>query len=117
MAFRIDATSGTPPYEQLRTQVASQVAAGELAAGTRLPTVRSLAEELGVAVNTVARAYRELEADGVVTTNGRRGTVVASAALADGDALALAAGYVDQARRRGLTLAEATRLVEQAWPR
>jgi hypothetical protein len=52
-----------------------------------------------------------------VTTNGRRGTVVASAALADGDALALAAGYVDQARRRGLTLAEATRLVEQAWLR
>ena len=45
----------------------------------------------------------------MVTTNGRRGTVVASAALA--------AGYVDQARRRGLTLAEATRLVEQAWLR
>jgi DNA-binding transcriptional regulator YhcF (GntR family) len=117
MAFRIDATSGTPPYEQLRTQVASQVAAGELAAGTRLPTVRSLAEELGVAVNTVARAYRELEADGVVTTNGRRGTVVSSAALGDDDARALADTYVDQARRRGLTLAEATRLVEQAWPR
>ena len=38
MAFRIDATSGTPPYEQLRTQVASQVASGELPAGTRLPT-------------------------------------------------------------------------------
>jgi DNA-binding transcriptional regulator YhcF (GntR family) len=117
MAFRIDATSGTPPYEQLRTQVASQVASGELAAGTRLPTVRSLAEQLGVAVNTVARAYRELEADGVVTTNGRRGTVVASAALGDRDALALATGYVDRARRLGLTLPEATRLVEQAWPR
>ena len=117
MAFRIDATSGTPPYEQLRTQVASQVAAGELAAGTRLPTVRSLAEELGIAVNTVARAYRELEADGVVTTNGRRGTVVASVALDDRDALALAAEYVDRARRRGLTLEEATRLVEQAWRR
>ena len=117
MAFRIDATSGTPPYEQLRTQVATQVARGELAAGARLPTVRSLAERLGVAVNTVARAYRELEADGVVTTNGRRGTVVSSAALGDGDARALADTYVDQARRRGLTLAEATRLVEQAWPR
>jgi DNA-binding transcriptional regulator YhcF (GntR family) len=117
MAFRIDAASGTPPYEQLRTQVASQVAGGELAAGTRLPTVRSLAEQLGVAVNTVARAYRELEADGVVTTNGRHGTVVASLALGDRDALALATEYVDRARRRGLTLTEATRLVEQAWPR
>jgi DNA-binding transcriptional regulator YhcF (GntR family) len=117
MAFRIDPTSGTPPYEQLRTQVASQVAIGELAAGTRLPTVRSLAEQLGVAANTVARAYRVLEADGVVATNGRHGTVVASVALDDRDALALATEYVDRARRRGLTLEEATRLVEQAWRR
>jgi hypothetical protein len=53
----------------------------------------------------------------VVTTNGRRGTVVSSAALGDGDARALADTYVDQALRRGLSLAEATRLGELAWPR
>ena len=64
-----------------------------------------------------ADSYRLLEADGVVTTNGRRGTVVASSALGDRDAVALATEYVDRARRRGLTLAEATRLVEKAWPR
>ena len=117
MSIEIDPASGVAPYEQLRTQVATQASDGRLPAGTRLPTVRSLAEQLGVAVNTVARAYRELEADGVVTTNGRHGTVVASLALGDRDALALATEYVDLARRRGLTLAEATRLVEQAWPR
>ena len=68
-----------PPFEQLRAQLASRVASGDLPAGTKLPTVRALAAELGLAVNTVARVYRELEADGVVVTEGRRGTFVASA--------------------------------------
>ena len=117
MDLRIDATSTVPPYEQLRTQVASAVAAGRLPAGTKLPTVRQTAADLEVAANTVARAYRELEADGVVETQGRRGTFVSSAALASGDTAELATSYVVQARRAGLTLAEATRLVEQAWSR
>lgn len=105
-----------PPFEQLRAQVASRVASGDLEAGTRLPTVRALAAELGLAVNTVARVYRELEADGVVVTEGRRGTFVASAA-APADAVAAATAYVASVRRGGLTLAEAQRLVEQAWGR
>jgi len=109
-----DPSRPEPPYEQLRAQVASRVASGELAAGTRLPTVRALAAELGLAVNTVARVYRELEADGVVVTEGRRGTFVASR-RAPAEATAAAASYVATARRRGLTLAEAQRLVEQAW--
>ena len=66
-----------PPYEQLRVQIASRVASGELLEGTRLPTVRALAAELRLAANTVARAYKELESDGVVVTEGRRGTFVA----------------------------------------
>ena len=103
-----------PPYEQLRAQVASRVASGELEAGTKLPTVRGLAAELGLAVHTVARAYRELEADGVVVTEGRRGTFVA-ASRAPADASAAATSYVVTARRSGLTLAEAQRLVERAW--
>lgn len=114
----IDERSALAPYEQLRTQVAVQVADGRLPAGTKLPTVRRLAADLGLAVNTVARAYRELEADGVVATQGRRGTFVGSATLdATGPASTLATDYVAAARRAGLTLAEATRLVEQAWPR
>jgi len=112
----IDPASGTPPYEQLRTQIATRVAAGTLAPGTKLPTVRALAGSCGLAVNTVARVYRELEADGVVVTEGRRGTfVAASAAASDADAQAAAEAYVATARRLGLALPEATRLVEQHW--
>jgi DNA-binding transcriptional regulator YhcF (GntR family) len=105
-----------PPFEQLRAQIASRVASGDLPAGSKLPTVRALATELGLAVNTVARVYRELEVDGVVATEGRRGTFVASAA-APPDAEVAATEYAATARRRGLTLAEAQRLVERAWGR
>ena len=114
----IDTASSTPPYEQLRVQVATQVASGALPAGTKLATVRQMAADLGLAANTVARAYRELEADGVIATHGRRGTFVRSAVLEsqDGPATEAAQDFVAQARKRGLTLAEATRLVEDAWP-
>ena len=87
-----------PPFEQLRAQIASRVASGELPAGTELPTVRALAAELHLAVNTVARVYRELEADGVVATDGRRGTFVASAQAPAG-ANAAATKYAVTARR------------------
>jgi len=103
-----------PPFEQLRAQLASRAASGELAAGTKLPTVRALAADVGLAVNTVARVYRELEADGVVVTEGRRGTFVASGS-APPDAARAAEEYAGTARRHGLTLAEAQRLVERSW--
>jgi DNA-binding transcriptional regulator YhcF (GntR family) len=112
----VDPASPVAPYEQLRTQLASRVAAGELAPGTKLPTVRALAGELGLAANTVARVYRELEADGVVVTEGRRGTFVASSAAAStGDAGAAAAEYAATTRRLGLSLPDALRLVEHHW--
>lgn len=112
----LDPDSDRPPYEQLRIQIASRVADGELEAGTRLPTVRALAAEVHLAVNTVARVYRELEADGVVVTEGRRGTFVAlSPSARTGEAEQAAAAYVAQARRLGLGLTEATRLVERSW--
>ncbi|MGP9500832.1 GntR family transcriptional regulator [Specibacter sp. AOP5-B1-6] len=79
----IDLETATPPYEQVQTQVSSLIAVGELLPGTRLPTVRSLAADLGVAAGTVARAYKELEAAGLVTTNRRQGTVVAARESAD----------------------------------
>ena len=117
MRFSIDHGSEVPPFEQLRSQIASQVAGGQLPAGTRLATVRALAADLGLAANTVARAYRELEADGVVATRGRRGTFVSSVVLDEPvtDLAGSAESYVQDARRRGLTLAEAVALVERAW--
>src|SRR3954447_15849534 len=113
----IDTASPVPPYEQLRSQIAAQVANGELPVGTRLGPVRQLAADLGLAANTVARSYRELEADGVASTHGRRGTFVRSTVTASttspiSDA---AQKYVHVARHLGLTCAEATSLVERVW--
>jgi DNA-binding transcriptional regulator YhcF (GntR family) len=75
----VDTTSPTPPFEQVRAQLAAQITDHVLVVGTRLPTVRHLADDLGLAVNTVARAYRELESAGLVETRGRGGTVVTAA--------------------------------------
>ena len=72
----VDPRSPVPPFEQLRVQLIQAVGSGELAAGARLPTVRRLAEVLGLAPGTVARAYRELETAGVLETRGRHGTFV-----------------------------------------
>lgn len=72
----IDPGSTVPPYEQLRSQLAFQVRSGALPVGGRLPTVRQLANDLGLAKNTVVRAFRELEESGLVVGEGRRGTIV-----------------------------------------
>ena len=123
LRLSIDGDSATPPFEQVRTQIATAVAAGRLDAGTKLPTVRQLAADLGLATNTVARAYRELEADAVVTAHGRRGTFVRSEVVDEGavrssvadSARALTTEYVHAVRKLGLSSQEAVRLVEDAW--
>jgi GntR family transcriptional regulator len=76
MILHVRTDSPVPPYEQLRAQIATMVASGVLAPGARLPTIRQLASDLGLAGGTVTRAYRELERDGVVTGRGRHGTYV-----------------------------------------
>lgn len=76
MIFTVDPGAPTPPFEQLRQQVLAGIADGSLPAGTRLPTVRAMACELGIAPGTVARSYRELEAAGAIETRGRLGSVV-----------------------------------------
>ena len=73
----VNLRSPVPPFEQIRAQIASLIAIGALAPGTRLPAVRSLAGDLGLAAGTVARAYKELEQAGLVETRRRNGTVVA----------------------------------------
>ncbi|KUN37152.1 GntR family transcriptional regulator [Streptomyces longwoodensis] len=104
MTLKIDIDEGAaPPYEQVRAQISAQARSGALPVGYRLPTVRGLAESLGLAVNTVAKAYRALEADGVIETRGRNGTYVAAAGQAAERELAAAAqAYADRARRLGL---------------
>ena len=75
----IDSASPVPPFEQLRAQLARQIQDHTLAVGTRLPTIRRLAADLGLAVNTVGRAYRELEEAGLIETRGPAGSFVSAA--------------------------------------
>jgi DNA-binding transcriptional regulator YhcF (GntR family) len=111
----IDTASAVPPYEQVRAQLAAQISERRLAVGARLPTVRRLAGDLGLAVNTVARAYRELEEAGLVETRGRAGTFV-SAAGERSRAVAMKAAreYAAIVRALGLDGAEALSIVGAA---
>jgi DNA-binding transcriptional regulator YhcF (GntR family) len=111
----IDPLSQTAPYEQLRAQIAGQTRTGKLPVGYRLPTVRALAGELGLAANTVAKAYRVLEADGVVETRGRNGTFVAAAGdAAAREAAAAAQAYAQRVHRLGLDRGAAQAAVAEA---
>ncbi|HSJ50719.1 MAG TPA: GntR family transcriptional regulator [Actinomycetota bacterium] len=77
MRLRIDPLGPLPASTQLREALAVRITSGRLAPGTRLPPVRELAAELGLAPNTVAKAYRELGAAGYLEARGRHGTFVA----------------------------------------
>lgn len=111
----VDGRSSTPIFEQLRVGVIDAVRDGRLPAGTRLPTVRELAAELGLAVNTVARTYRELETAGIVETRGRQGTFVARRDPTDASMAKAARVYADKARALGLGAVEARRYLEAAF--
>jgi DNA-binding transcriptional regulator YhcF (GntR family) len=104
VSVTLDMTAATPPYEQVRAQLAGHIRAGALRPGDKLPVVRALAADLGVATNTVARAYRELEASGLVTTRRRVGTIVQAAPAPAGPELRQqAVAFVGDARRAGLS--------------
>lgn len=108
-------TSGDPPFEQIRAQIATLIGSGRLLPGARLPTVRALAADLGIAVNTVARAYKELETEGLVVTRRRAGTTVASGEHTAEVALAaLARSFATAARSAGLDEGSALDLVRTA---
>lgn len=111
----IDANSPVPPFEQLRAQLARQIQDRTLAVGSRLPTIRRLAADLGLAVNTVGRAYRELEEAGLIETRGRAGSFVSAAGeQARERALQAAADYAAVVASVGIDHNEALRIVEAA---
>lgn len=111
----VDPASFIPPFEQVRAQLAQRIRGGELAAGERLPTVRRLAADLGLAVNTIARSYRELEAEGLVETRGRNGTVVSWSLEADQKELEHAAAtFASRVRAMGVPPQDALRLIDRA---
>lgn len=113
MKVHVDHDSVEPPYEQVGRQITEAVDSGELKPGEKLPPVRRLAAEVGLAVNTVAKAYKELESLGIVATRGRAGTVVLGRG-ADRAAREAAATYAGVVRALGLGEAEAVALVRRA---
>ncbi|WP_326695133.1 GntR family transcriptional regulator [Streptomyces sp. NBC_01766] len=115
LKIAIDTDSATAPYEQLRARIAEQARSGRLPVGYRLPTVRGLAGELGLAANTVAKAYRALETDGVIETRGRNGTFVAAAGDAvEREAAEAARVFAERAVRLGLGQQAARAAVDDA---
>ena len=120
MQIQIQAQGGVPIYLQVMQQIKYLVASGRLQPGDELPSIRTLAEQLIVNPNTIARAYRELETAGVVEKRRTAGTFVAEAGspLARKERLRLLRQRVDQllveAFQMGFALDEVLKLVEQS---
>ncbi|MDS0138143.1 MULTISPECIES: GntR family transcriptional regulator [unclassified Amycolatopsis] len=120
MKIVVDTENGVPPWRQVHDQVIRAATTGALPEGTRLPPIRQLARDLGLASGTVARAYRELEAAGWVATARARGTVVTvPSGRPDREALlaAAAAEFTAQARDLGADEEAAVKAIRAAWPR
>jgi GntR family transcriptional regulator len=122
--LRVDVRSKVPAYRQIVEQVRAAVAAGTLAPGDRLPTVRALASETGIHFNTVARAYRRLDRAGMISTQQGRGSYIVDRLPADRPRHAalkgLSRNYVAAAVHLGFTAADVQRALEKAlgraWP-
>ncbi|MFJ9850760.1 GntR family transcriptional regulator [Streptomyces sp. NPDC101150] len=115
LTITIDPDAADAPFEQVRTRIADLARDGGLPVGYKLPTVRGLAEDLGLAANTVAKAYRALESDGVIETRGRNGSFIAAAGdAADKEAAGAADTYARRAKRLGLDRAAALAAVQDA---
>ncbi len=113
----LDTSSGLAPWRQIHHQLIHLISSGALAPGTRLPTIRQLARDLGVAAGTVARAYRELESEELVETARGKGTIVASnlPTTRDPELAASAKAYSHDARMLGADLDTAVAALLVAW--
>jgi len=120
MILSVDPSRALPVYEQVREQIRRMVAAGVLQPGTRLPTIRQLAADLGLAKGTIERAYELLEGDAVIARHGRNGSYVSDVAQSTERemtvALEVAAeALVIVARQLGADEAATLRAVSSAW--
>lgn len=116
MIFHLNHSSGVPVYQQLMQQIRHGVETGALRAGERLPTIRNLAEELVVNANTVVRAYRELQHEGVVELRQGSGAYVGRSVVQRGQvmskAVSLVTSVIERLTELGLSEEEIRRIVE-----
>lgn len=122
MILSVDPSRALPVYEQVREQIRRMVAAGTLPPGGRLPTIRQLAADLGLAKGTIERAYELLENDAVVERRGRNGTFVAEVTPATTqetirDLETSAESLVITARQLGADEEAAVRALRTVWQR
>ncbi|WP_067496045.1 GntR family transcriptional regulator [Actinoplanes sp. TFC3] len=110
-ALTVVTTDPTPPYEQLRRQLTELIRYGVLAPGDRLPPLRQLAADLGLAVGTVARTYRELELAGLVVSRRGGGTRVAPAPPAAQDPAGVLRDRAGALRERAAAFVREARLL------
>lgn len=115
MKIRLDPDLTVPVFEQIVDEVVLAVRAGRVVPGEKLPSVRQLADDLGLAVNTVAKAYRRLEEEGHVETRGRGGTVVRGELAPSLPSRAAAEEFAQAARSAGLDLTQAIGLLRRSW--
>ena len=113
----ITLAGSAPAAEQIRDQIRGLIAAGSLAADERLPSVRQLAKDLGVAPGTVAKAYKSLESEHYLHTRTGGGTRVSATASATPRTVVDAArNLADASIRAQIDLEEAIRLLRAIWP-
>ena len=115
----VDLSSRVPIYRQIVERITELVLLGVWPDGTQLPSVRSLALELGANPNTIQKAYQELESRGIIRSAAGRGSFVAGREAAQGILRAQAESSLREAAQKavlaGLTREEAARLIDEAW--
>lgn len=117
ISLHVSGEDPTPPYEQLRRQIATAILSGSLVEGTKLPTVRAIAADLGIAPGTVMRTFSLLAEEGLIISRRGRGSVVAAAPIQDQDSAELhelASAFAKRARELGVDDSTALTAVVEA---
>ncbi len=116
--LRLEFDSDTPIFQQIRNQIVLGIANGQLQPGEKLPTIRALAEDCGINMMTVSKAYQLLRQEGYISTDRRSGAVIRSREGAAGPSQETMEGLqlrISELRLAGLTLEEVLRLCEMMY--
>lgn len=117
VVLALDPDSTEPPFRQLKAQIVEAIRRGTLTPGTRMPAIRALATDVGIATRTAAKVYSELEEAGLLEGRGRAGTFVTSPDLTTAVLTRAAEEFAERAAGSGFTLEESLSAVRAAFSR